>query len=149
MHDIVGCLIKCTCRTWSSYMHMTVIRIWLNSKPQNITKKYAHVHRKCGSSVAIIYTRWMQGLGGRAWASWMCVYIPRRSDRTRLSVGCYDASRLALSHSLLCWSLSSLLWEDLTVLLESYITVEKSSRHDLTLITKVDRTFNIWVKASH
>ena len=31
-------LIKYTLRTWSSYKHLTVIRMWLNLRPQKITK---------------------------------------------------------------------------------------------------------------
>jgi len=30
-------LIEYTHRTWSSYMHLTVIRMWLNLRPQKIT----------------------------------------------------------------------------------------------------------------
>jgi len=36
-------------------MHMTVIRMWLNLRPQKITKKYTHIHRNCESGLAIIY----------------------------------------------------------------------------------------------
>jgi len=35
--------IEYTCRTLNSYMHLTVIRMWLSLRPQKITK-YAHVY---------------------------------------------------------------------------------------------------------
>ena len=41
------------CRTWTSSRHMTVIRMWLNLRPQNITQKYTRVqHRDCESGLA-------------------------------------------------------------------------------------------------
>ena len=42
-----------TRRTWSSYMHLTVIRMWLNLRPQKII--YTRVHRNCESGLVIIY----------------------------------------------------------------------------------------------
>jgi len=35
--------------------HMTVIRMWLNLRPQKFTKKYIHIHRNCESGLATIY----------------------------------------------------------------------------------------------
>jgi len=36
-------------------MHLTVTRIWLNLRPQKITKIYTRVHRNCESGLVIIY----------------------------------------------------------------------------------------------
>ena len=36
-------LSECTCRTWTRCMHRTIIRMWLNLRPQNITKS-THVY---------------------------------------------------------------------------------------------------------
>ena len=41
-------------RTWSSYMYLTVIRMWLNLRPQKITK-YTHVYTGTVSGLVIIY----------------------------------------------------------------------------------------------
>ena len=42
-------------------MHLTVIRMWLNLRPQKI-KIYTHVHRNCESGLAIIYKHAAQRL---------------------------------------------------------------------------------------
>ena len=45
-----------TCRTWSSCMHMTVIGMWQNLRPQDIIEKYTHVqHKNCESTLVILY----------------------------------------------------------------------------------------------
>ena len=48
-------LTEYTCRTWSSYMHLTVIRMWLNLRPQKFQNIDTRVHRNCESGLAIIY----------------------------------------------------------------------------------------------
>jgi len=39
MHDIVGRAWASARAEYTSYMHMTVIRMWLNLRSQNITQK--------------------------------------------------------------------------------------------------------------
>ena len=80
-------------------------------------------------------TWWMQGLGSEHEQA-ECAYI-FRDNQIVLSLvwvqellWCLSAAQLALSRSLLCRSLSSLLWGELGVLLESDITVEHSSRYN-------------------
>jgi len=79
----------------------------------------------------------MQGLGEVSVSKLnVCIYIFQENQIVLGLVWvqdllwCLSAARLALSHSLLRQSLSSLLREDLGVLLESDITDEHSSRHD-------------------
>jgi len=42
-------------------MHLTVIRMWLNLRPQKITK-YTRVHRNCESGLVILYKHAAQRL---------------------------------------------------------------------------------------
>jgi len=63
-------LSKCTCRIWTSWMPMTVIRMWLSFRPQNITLRPIASCKSKGVLIEVatptfcIYSRhvWIQGV---------------------------------------------------------------------------------------